>query len=158
MWLKFWGKDSNKEEKSGVSAVVMASAEAITKIHEIGQFPLSILVIGVAVFIVALVMWKFVQEIGALLPWIIGFSSFLSIIAVVVYQIDMNRRRKMIERALDRYHELIARAFDKHIENFQSIDGDQFEGVINRLDRVYQRLTRPDKESKQQEANNKNSC
>ena len=138
----FNGKGKTKvEEKTRIGAIVESSSDAIAKVHLAGRYPLSILVMGVAVIIVALIIWQFVAAVSEVLPWLLAFASLLAVLGVVMYMTETRRSQKMIEKSLDQYHDFVARAFDKYLAGFEKIDGLQWQGILDQLDKIYARLT-----------------
>ena len=76
-----------------------------------------------------------------MLPWLLAFASLLAILGVVMYMTDTRRTQKMIEKSLDQYHSLVDRAFDKYLAGTEKIDGLQWQGILDELDKIYARLT-----------------
>ena len=137
-------KDDKSDSKARIAAIIESSAEAITRIHMAGRYPLSIVVLGIAVIIVALIVWKFVATVGDIMPWLLVFASFLSVLGVVIYIVELRKNHRLIERSLDQYHDLVARAFDKYLMSYEKIDGLQWKGILEQLDQIYSKYSQVD--------------
>ena len=149
-----WFKREKKTEAvdTRIASVVRASGDAIATVQAAGRYPLSLVVIGGAVVIVSLILYRFVDAVANLFPWLFGFAAFLAVLGVVVYALDSRNRQKLIQQSLDQYHDLVRQAFLKYLESFDKIDGYQLDGIIAKLDSVYRTSIGSVNEAQQKDA------
>ncbi len=130
-------RKKKEAEDTRIALVVRASADAIATVQSAGRYPLSLLVVGAAVVIVSLIIWKFVAAVENLLPWLLTFAAFLAILGVVVYALDCRLRQNLLQQSLDHYHELVREAFVRYLGSLNEIGDFQFQGILNELDKIY---------------------
>ena len=137
MVLKFLRKAQTQEQGPQAVQFIESSAQAIAKINLAGGYSLTILALGGAVIIVALILWRFVDAVADALPYLVALTAFMSVLGVIMYFIDSTRKQKLIEQSFTQYHELAKIAFDKYLQSQETLGDFQWKGVMESLDRIY---------------------
>jgi hypothetical protein len=97
--LNWFRKAPSTSEESRAVQYIESSAAAISKIHFAGGYSLSAIVLAVAIIVIALIMWRFIEHVGQALPYLIAFAAFIALLGFAQYVIESGRKQKLIERA-----------------------------------------------------------
>ena len=111
-------ENRNPDAQPSIDSYVDSYSRAIGEMYKVGGFPLVVFGTGGLVLVGALVAENFNVIISKdVIPYLMLLVGLLAILGSAMYLIEVNWKRKMIERALDRHDEYLKLFFTRHVEH-----------------------------------------
>ncbi len=109
--------------------------EVIKDVFTIGGFPLTLAVISGLIILAALV-YNAIEALESTFPWLICFGALLLVSGTLLYIYETSWKRKMLQRALDRFDELSKIVLTKYLESKQQVDYETVKAALDLINAV----------------------
>ena len=110
--MSLFGKHEKEQNKSLIAAYL----ESIEKVYKIGGFPLTVFSSAILLLLISVWLLTTGAIVAQIFPYVVFLTSLLAIIGIAIYIFEKSWKRKMMQRSLDRFDELISILFTRYLE------------------------------------------
>jgi hypothetical protein len=107
----------------------------IEKVYAIGGFPLVIFILAILVILSA-ILSKAIEAIGNVFPYLVGLSAVLAVLGIAIYFVETNWKRKMAQRAMDRFDEFSRLLLQRYLDSKEKVDAETVDYGLGLLRKI----------------------
>ena len=130
-----WSRKKKEQKQSAAAAYLRVYGSVIEKVYTIGGFPLVIFILAILVILSA-ILSKAIVTIGNVFPYLVGLSAFLAVLGIAIYFVETNWKRKMAQRAMDRFDEFSRLLLQRYLDSKKEIDAETVDYGLGLLRKI----------------------